>query len=98
MRLNWATEISGASVTLKPYRRAMVPRYHRWMADPYIRGAQPGAVILCFLRALDVAFAAFRLLAITKRRRVRTPDLAMQRKPDAPAPRPTTYRRNDGIR
>ena len=33
MRLNWLTELRGASVTLRPYRASHVSRYHAWMSD-----------------------------------------------------------------
>lgn len=37
MRLNWRTQLRGTSVTLRPYRRSNVSRYHAWMSDAALR-------------------------------------------------------------
>ena len=39
MRLNWATALVGARVTLRPYRACHVRRYHGWMSDAALREA-----------------------------------------------------------
>ena len=40
MKINWTTKIEGSSVTLIPYCKHHVPKYHQWMK---VR------VVLCWL-------------------------------------------------
>ena len=39
MRVNWHERVETDELILTAYRRALVPLYHRWMADPWLREA-----------------------------------------------------------
>lgn len=39
MRINWNERIETSEITLTPYRRALVPAYHEWMSDAWLREA-----------------------------------------------------------
>ncbi len=39
MRINWHERITTCDIILTPYRRALVPAYHDWMSDAWLRAA-----------------------------------------------------------